>query len=98
MSFGFFGFQKVDMDRFDFNVGGRSEDPLGSINLDVSINPVFVDPLPEPSPSPSFAGSLLGFGDSISGGGSLNGSLSAGVGDDGDSFSSVSIDTSDFWF
>lgn len=93
MSFAFFGFKKVDVDVFDFNL-----DTDDGFDLDVSIDPVFVDPLPEPSTSPSFGGVFLEFGGFISGGGSLNGSLSAAVSDTGATYSETTFDDSGFWF
>lgn len=92
MAFGFFGFKKVELDTFDFNL---DDDVL---DLDVSVDAVFVDPLPDPAPSPSFGGVFLGFGGFVSGGGSLNGSLSAGVSDSGDTYAETSVDHSGFWF
>ena len=93
MSFGFFGFQKVDLDTFDFDL-----DTDDGFEIDASLDPVFVDPLPEPAASPSFGGVFVEYGGSVSGGGSLNGSLSAGVSDTGATYSETSFDVSGFWF
>lgn len=93
MSFAFFGFQKVDLDVFDFNL-----DTDDGFELDVSIDPVWVDPVPEPSASPSFGGVFLEFGGFIYDSGTLNGSLSAGVSDTGATYSETTFDDFGFWF